>query len=410
MSTYGLDGVLPWQQARHVAATSGRPLPTTSARLDEAAGGILARDLGTVQDDPPADSAAYPGYAVCGEGPWLLDELDVLTPGWASALDARMPVPRHADAVIAGDHASVRQRPDGRHEVTCHDPLTGIPDERVRPDLGEGIVRQGAVSMGGHALVRAGAVVTPGVLSLAAARGHDDVDVVRTPVVGTLVLGAHLLDRGLPRHGRVRDALRHAVPAFVGALGARGNPAVRAPDTDELLLREIEDAAVDVLVTTGSTAPGPENHLRSVLRDLNARWLVDGVSVTPGAQMLLARLPDGRFLIGLPGDPAAALAGLVTLASPLIRSLRDDPVVGHRRSAVLMDDTSPADYVDDTALVPVLVEVSAAATQARPLPTTGPAGLEGWAQAHAIAVVPPGAGLRGDVVELLDPYGRELWT
>jgi molybdopterin molybdotransferase len=126
--------------------------------------------------------------------------------------------------------------------------------------------------------------------------------------------------------------------------------------------------------------------------------------------MLLARLPDGRFLVGLPGEPTAALAALVTLASPLIRALRDDPVVGHRRSAVLMDDTAPADYVDDTALVPVLVEVSAAATQARPLPATGPNGLEGWAQAHALAVVPPGAGLRGDVVELLDPYGRELWT
>jgi hypothetical protein len=24
--------------------------------------------------------------------------------------------------------------------------------------------------------------------------------------------------------------------------------------------------------------------------------------------------------------------------------------------------------------------------------------------------VPPGAGLRGDVVDLLDPHGRDLWT
>jgi hypothetical protein len=38
---------------------------------------------------------------------------------------------------------------------------------------------------------------------------------------------------------------------------------------------------------------------------------------------------------------------------------------------------------------------------------TGPAGLEGWANADAIAVVPPGAGFRGDVVELLDVLGRE---
>lgn len=402
MSTYGLDGVLPWPQARHVAASAARPLPTIGARLDEAAGSVLAHDLVTAADDPPADSAAADGFAVCGEGPWLLDELDVLTPGWATALAAGLPVPRHTDAVVAAAHATVRERPDGRLEVLAHDPLTAIPDERVRPDLGEGILRQGVRSTAGHRLVPAGALVTPAMVSLAASRGLDDIEVVRPPVVGVLVLGAHLLDRGLPRQGRVRDALGHAVPAFVGALGARGNPAVRAPDTEELLLREIDDAAVDVLITTGSTAPGPDNHLRSVLRDLNARWLVDGVGVTPGAQMLLARLPDGRFLVGLPGDPSAAMAGLVTLASPLIRALRDEPAAGRSRTAVLMDETVPADYADDSALVPVRLEVSPAATQAHPLPT----GLEGWARADAIAVIPPGAGLRGDVVEVLDPLGR----
>ena len=402
MSTFGLDGVLPWPQARQVASSAARPLPTTAARLDEAAGSVLARDLVTAADDPPADSAADDGFAVCGEGPWLLDELDVLTPGWATALGAGLPVPRHTDAVLSAVRATIRERTDGRREVLAHDPLTDIPDERVRPDLGEGILRQGMRSSAGHRLVPAGAVVTPATVSLAAARGLDEIEVVRPPVVGVLVLGAHLLDRGLPRQGRVRDALGHAVPAFVGALGARGNPAVRAPDTEELLLREIDDAAVDVLITTGSTAPGPENHLRSVLRDLNARWLVDGVAVTPGAQMLLARLPDGRFLVGLPGDPAAAMAGLVTLASPLIRALRDDPALERPRTAVLMDETMPADYADDTALVPVRLGVSSAATQAHPLP----AGLEGWALADAVAVIPPGAGLRGDVVEVLDPLGR----
>jgi molybdopterin molybdotransferase len=405
----GLDGVLPWPQARHVAGSAARSLAAATARLDEAAGSVLARDLVTVQDDPPADSAAVTGFAVCGEGPWLVDELDVLTQGWAAPVDARMPIPRHADAVVAAENASVRQRPDGRHEVMAHDPLTGIPDERVRPDFGEGIVRQGTVSEAGHTLVPAGALVTASVLTLAAARGHDDLEVVPPPVVGVLVLGNHLLDRGLPRQGRVRDALGHSVPAFVGALGARGNPAVRAPDSEDLLLHEIDDANVDVLITTGSTAPGPDNHLRSVLRDLNARWLVDGVSVTPGAQMLLARLPDGRFLVGLPGDPVAALAGLVTLVSPLIRSLRGDVTDGRRRSAVLMDDVAPADYADDTALVPVHLEVSPAATQARPLTPTGPIGLDGWARGDAIAVVPPGAGFRGDVVEILDVLGRDLW-
>lgn len=408
MSTYGLDGILAWQQARQVAASCGRPLHGVPARLDEAGGSLLADPIGTVQDDPPADSAREHGYAVCGEGPWLLEPgLPALSRGESTVLEAGEPIPRHTDAVIPLDSGAATQRADGRIQLLQRDPLNGIPDERVRPDFGEGIVRQGAVSLAGHRLVAAGTPVTAAVLALAAAAGLDEIPVVRPPVVGVLVLGGHLLDRGLPRHGRVRDALGHAVPAFVGALGARGNPAVRAPDTEELLLREIDDAAVDVLITTGSTAPGPDNHLRRVLRDLNARWLVDGVSVTPGAQMLLARLPDGRFLIGLPGEPASAMAGLITLASPLIRALRGEPDEGGRRTAVLIDDAPEADYLDDTLLVPVRLAVSAAATQARPLPPAGPAGLQGWATADSVAVVPPGAGRRGDVVTILDPLGRD---
>ncbi len=410
MSTFGLDGVLPWAQARHVAATCGRPQSGVDARLDEAGGSILAADLLTIQDDPPADSAAFDGFVIRGEGPWLLASLDeVVAAGRASAIDAGQPVPRHADAVLAATAAIAEERIDGSTVVLARDPLTGVPDESARPEYSSGITAQGAISTAGTVLVPAGRRVTTAVLALAAAAGHEEIRIVRPPVVGVLVLGSSLLDRGLPRHRRVRDALGPAIPVFVGALGARGNPAVRAPDTEELLRSEIDDAAVDILITTGSTAPGPDNHLRRVLRDLGARWLVDGASVTPGAQMLLARLSDGRFLIGLPGDPSAAMAALITLASPLIRALRDDPVSDVRRSAVLMEDAPAADYADDTVLVPVRLEVSAAATLARPLSVGGPAGLQGWANADAIAVLPPGAGMRGDVVALVDPLGREDW-
>lgn len=410
MSTFGLDGVLPWAQARHVAATCGRPQTGVDARLDEAGGSILAADLLTIQDDPAVDSAAFDGYAIRGEGPWVLDDdREVVAAGHASRVDEGQPVPRHADAVIAESAAITEERLDGTVLVLARDRLTGVPDETARPEFGSGITLQGAVSVAGNSLVDAGRPVTTSVLALAAAAGHEEIRIIRPPVVGLLVLGSSLLDRGLPRDRRVRDALGPAIPAFVAALGARGNPAVRAPDTEDLLRSEIDDAAVDVLITTGSTAPGPDNHLRRVLRDLGARWLVDGASVTPGAQMLLARLPDGRFLIGLPGEPAAAMAALITLASPLIRTLRDDPISGQRRSAVLMDDAPPADYADDTCLVPVRLEVSAAGTLARPLPVGGPAGLQGWANADAIAVLPPGVGMRGDVVGLVDLLGREDW-
>ena len=216
------------------------------------------------------------------------------------------------------------------------------------------------------------------------------------------------------------------LPALLGALGARAHPPVRAPDTRDLLLREIDDADVDLLVTTGSTSPG-DNILRSALRDIGAHWLIDGVMATPGAQTLLVRLPDGRLLLGLPGHPDAAIAGAITLAAPLIAGLRGEltderlaiPGTVPARATLTADAPAP-DYDDDTVVCPVRLEpggvdahgspVVASPVLAHPLTSDGPAKLHGWANADAVALIAPGSGAAGDVVELVDPLGRPAHT
>ncbi len=42
-----------------------------------------------------------------------------------------------------------------------------------------------------------------------------------------------------------------------------------------------------------------------------------------GGPSLLARLSDGRFLIGLPGNPLAAMMGMLTLAQPVLAGLAE---------------------------------------------------------------------------------------
>lgn len=401
MSTLGLDGVLAWTQAVHVAVTAGRPLPVVAARLDEAGGSILGRDLTLLFDDPPVDSAEFDGYAICGEGPWLAVDADRLQPGECQILNAGAPIALHTDAVLNSTRAESRQAADGSFIIIGLDELTGVIDERVRPSLGTGIIRQAARMSAGGSLVPAGRLAHSSVLALAAAAGHDTIDIIRPPVVGTLVLGRSLLSHGLPRDGRVRDALGDAVAEFAGRQGARSNPPMRAPDTALLLREHIADANVDLLITTGSTAPSPDNHVREVLRDLGAHWLIDGVAVTPGAQMLLVRLPDGRFVVGLPGDPAAALAGLVTIVRPLLRGLRGAEQE-HPVDAVLVDDIEPGDYADDTRLIPVQLDSSGTHLIARTQPS-GFAHLAHWANADGLAVVAPGLGSRGQSVPVLTP-------
>lgn len=396
----GLDGLLDWNQARYVARTAGRALAGRTARLDEAAGANLAQGLLTLEDDPASDVAAIDGYAICGEGPWRVEDLPAgvaLSPHTACRLRSGMPIPLHTDSVIHHEQAVLEQRTDNTFTITARDELTGVPDEHARPALGHGIIRQAAHAHAGSQLIAASARITPAVLSLAAATGHDSVAVIPPPRVGTLVLGAELLDRGLPRYGRPRDALGHMIPAFIGEIGARGFPPTRAPDTPQLLLEEIHDADVDVLITTGSTAPGPNSHLRQVLRDLGAHWMVDGVTVSPGAPMLMARLEDGRILIGLPGDPIGALCALMTLATPLIMAMRDDPTPP-ARTVVISDGVPAPEFAEDTVVHPVRMSDGHATLLAQD--------LHGWAQADAYVVAPPDTGVRGDTLLVLDHLGR----
>ncbi len=413
----GLDGLLAWTQARYVARTAAAPLRTVAARIDEASGSLLATALTSAYDEPFADAARYDGYAVCGEGPWSILDLapDVaLSPHSAARVRAGQILPGHTDAVLRIDRA-VLHRDDGIDRVTARDPLTNLPEPTARPDLGEGIVRQGAIRRAGAVLVPAHTRVNAGTMALAAAAGLDAIDVIAPPVVGTLVIGTGLLTSGPPRGGRVRDALGWTVPALIGSLGARANPPVRAPESPALLIDEINDANADMIITTGSTSPGGENILREVLRDMGAHWLIDGIMVSPGAQTLLVRLPDGRLLLGLPGQPAAALAGLLTLGAPIIAGLRGElidtaraPASAVPTRAVLASTIDPAEFDEDTLLQPVRLERESPTghSMAHPLSSDGPDGLHGWATADAIAVIPPGGAATGDTVDLLDVLGR----
>jgi molybdopterin molybdotransferase len=400
---------LDWHTARRVAATARAALPVVSARLDEAVGSTLGEPLTARSDLPPFPSAAMDGFAVAGHGPWLIsddahvagrEEPAPLEPGHAVAIATGAVLPPGATSVLRSELAVVEGALHGSRLFT-RDPLTNLPDESSpAPPVGTDIRAQGEECAAGDHLVAAGVVVTPGMVGLAAAAGYDTISVIPSPVIGVFVMGDELLDRGLPRPGRVRDALGPLLPPWLAGLGARVNPPIRVPDSLEAVLAEIDDAQVDVIITTGSTASGPVDHLHSAVDSLRARWLVDGVAVRPGHPMLMAELRDGRILVGLPGNPLAAVSGLVTLAAPLIAAMRGSPEpLAQGIEAVLLDDVTA--HPHDTRLVPVSIEPGEVTHLARPHLHAGPAMLRGLAQSDGFAVITPGSGSRGTSVQVL---------
>jgi molybdopterin molybdotransferase len=374
-----------WLDAR-AAASSFSPLPAHDCPLDQAVGLVLAQDVLARDDLPGFDTAAMDGWAVAGTAPWQVvgavlagETAQPVGPGEAVRIATGAALPAGALAVLRRERG---REVDGR-----------LATDRP-PEPGTDVRRRGSECRSGDVVAEAGMTCTPAVLGLVAAAGADTLAVVRRARVRVLVLGDELVREGRPVTGRVRDALGPMLPAWFRSVAAAVGPVEHVADTEEALRDALAPrggtGSADVVVTTGSTARGPVDHLHTVLEQLGAELLVDGVDVRPGHPMLLARLADGTPLVGLPGNPLAAVSGVVTLALPVIRALHGlppgTPATVRLREAVV-------GHPVDVRLVPV--------RDGTPVHHVGPAMLRGLVHADALAVISPGGAATGDVVPAL---------
>ncbi|MGW6586883.1 molybdopterin molybdotransferase MoeA [Streptomyces globisporus] len=387
-----------WEKAR-AAARAVPPLPPVARDLADALGHALAEPLTALTDLPPFDTSAMDGWAVAGPGPWRLEGRGVLAGGQPDPLRPGAAVPIATGARLPEGADAVLRREDGEADAGGGLLLDRSPSPGP-PASGRDIRPRGQECRADDPLLPAGTSVTPTVLGLAAAAGYDRLTVHRRPRVDLLVLGDELLETGLPRDGRIRDALGPLLPSWLSGQGAEAVGRPLLPDGFGPLYEAVRDSAADVVVTTGSTAAGPVDFLHDALRAVGARLLVDSVAVRPGHPMLLAELPPGadgraRHLVGLPGNPLAAVAGAVTLAVPLLRRLGGHVATGPPDAVCA---AALPGHPRDTRLLPVRRIGRAVA----PLPFDGPAMLRGLALADGLAVVPPGGAEAGAVVEILD--------
>ncbi|SDC97641.1 molybdopterin molybdotransferase [Streptomyces sp. LaPpAH-199] len=428
---------LSWSRARAVAARAGRGGPLAAVRLplDRALGHVLAEPLGALTDLPSFDTSAMDGWAVAGPGPWALvagagilaghAPATALPDGAAVRIATGARVPPDTTAVIRSEHAYA-------------DEAKGLLHAERSVATGQDIRPRGQECRSGEQLVPAGTVVTPAVLGLAAAAGYDALPAVPRPRVDILVLGDELLAAGLPHDGLIRDALGPMLGPWLRALGAEVAGPRRLGDDAGALRDALAASDADLIVTTGGTASGPVDHVHPVLAEVGAELLVDGVAVRPGHPMLLARLPsgpsgahtagrpegqrdataeqrkespDGPYLVGLPGNPLAAVSGLVTLVEPLIAGLAGRPAQDAYRALVHAEVHG---HPHDTRLVPVVHRAGRAGGRdhVAPLRYNGPAMLRGIAAADGLAVVEPGGVRSGTEVEILDlPWAPATpWT
>nr|WP_040837440.1 NTP transferase domain-containing protein [Nocardia brevicatena] len=281
--------------------------------LSEVRGAALAAPLTAAEALPRFDVTAMDGYAVAGDGPWQL-RADI---GFAGGQRPVGLLPGEAVRIATGAHVpdgTTRVVRDESAEVT-EGRLFPVPDSPRRSD----IRRRGEDLEPGAPVAAAGMPVTAALVSAAAAVEVSEA-LVRGPVRARIVMtGDEIRSVGPLQVGQTRDSIGPILPDLLAVHGVRTLDRAHLRDTphgfDEVLAGAGD---CDLLVVVGATGSGAADQLRAALERAEARILVHRLRLRPGGSTVVAELPSATTVIGLPGNPYAAVATLLALASSIV--------------------------------------------------------------------------------------------
>lgn len=300
---------------------------TETCKTAATQGRILAADCIARRSNPPRPNSAVDGYgfahASTGAGVQRLP----LVAGRAAAgqpFDGAVPA-GHAIRVLTG--AILPEGVDAvlLEEDCATDSASVTFDGPVKPrantrDAGED-VREGAV-----ALKRGHRLRAPD-LALLSALGIGEVTVFRRLRVGVLSTGDEILptpDRPAAPH-QIYDANRPMLLALARDWGCEAVDLGHARDDIAKIRAKLNSAAarVDIVLTSGGASAGDEDHTSRLLRDEGSltSWRI---AMKPGRPLALA-MWRGVPVIGLPGNPVAAMVCALIFARPALSLMGGGP-------------------------------------------------------------------------------------
>lgn len=300
------------------------PVQTESVALEEATGRVLAEAIRADRPAPPVDVSAMDGYAVrlrellagplrvAGEAP-IGGEVRLLDPGTALRIFTGGPLPSGADTVI---------RRENVEETRDHIRIR-VPPDSVRE--GGHIRRRGENVDAGEVVVGPGRRLTAQVVGALATFGVVRPTVYRRLDIAVLATGNELVEADRqPTPTGLRDSNGPTVAALLAPLAwtrvTSGSP---VPDDPRQLLEAATSRlpTCDALILTGGVSVGDHDHVPGVLRSLGVEVIFHGLSMRPGGPVLGGVTPEGKLVMGLPGNPVAVLVTARRLVLPPLRHM-----------------------------------------------------------------------------------------
>jgi molybdopterin molybdotransferase len=286
---------------------------------EQALGRILAEDICSSLDIPPADNSAMDGYAFAiadidpstpsttlhvAQRIAAGDPVQGLTKGTAARIFTGAPVPVGADVVLPQEQCQVEG-----DQVTFP---AGVK-------AGANIRRRGEELKQGDVVLRKHHTLHAQEIGLLATLGVAHVKVCRKLKVGLFSTGDELMPLGQPLgSGQIYDSNRYTLKALLQQLGCEVIDLGRIEDNFETTCNTLKQAAsqAEVILTSGGVSVGDEDHIKAAMQRMGEinLWRI---AIKPGKPLAYGVIDNTPFF-GLPGNPVAAFVTCCMFVRPYL--------------------------------------------------------------------------------------------
>ena len=312
--------------------------------LHEALDRVLASDVICPVNVPPHDNSAMDGYAYAS-----FASAD-LAGAQASRLSLRVVGTVLAGApwtttVGAGECVKIMTgavMPPGLDTVVPHEQVTA-GDEHISFDAshikpGANRRLRGEDLRQGEIALPAGQRLTPAALGLLASLGLGQVTVRRRLRVAYFSTGTELLSPGAePREAAIYDSNRFSLQGLLRRLGAQVLDLGSVPDEPAALEERLREAATlaDVVLTSGGISTGEADHTRAMVQRLGTVqfW---SVAMRPGRPLAVGLLTPAAMALNPVAEKFTEKSGSSPFTESAFSSEKQSKLLSTQRPAVLL--------------------------------------------------------------------------
>lgn len=289
----------------------------------EALGRVLAEDIVSQINVPPADNSAMDGYAVRasdldqnGENRFVVSQRicagetgEFLQAGTVARIFTGAPIPEGADAVVMQENCKAQA--DGTVIIN-----SGI-------NSGTNVRKAGEDILADSTILKVGQKLRAQDIGLAASVGVAKLKVKRRLKVAVFFTGDELCDPGdTLKAGQIYNSNRYTLTGLLSSLACEVIDLGNVEDTLEATVNAMQLAAkqADLVMTSGGVSVGEEDHVRKALEQIGHldMWRVN---IKPGKPFAFGQIEqDSKStpFMGLPGNPVSVFATFCIFARPYI--------------------------------------------------------------------------------------------